>query len=120
MRRPPFRHRSKFGTITLRYRQSLGTLTYEQKGGNQSAVDAAGVSLDAYVHALYGLVLQARARKVLMIGCGGGTLGTMLARAGLRVTIVEIDPVSIRLARRYFGLPDPVTCHAADGLAFMR
>ena len=118
--RPPFRHPSKFGVITLRFRKSRGTLTYEQKGGNQSTVDRDGVSLDAYVHALYGLTLQRRAAQVLMIGCGGGTLGTMLARTGSAVTVVDIDPVSIRLAKRYFALPPEVTCHVGDGLAFMR
>ncbi len=118
--RPPFRHPSKFGTITLRTRKSRGTLTYEQKGGNQSTVDENGVSLDAYIHALYGLVLQRPAQRILMIGCGGGTLGTMLARAGREVTIVDIDPVSIRLAKCYFGLPPEVACQVGDGLAFMR
>jgi spermidine synthase len=120
VRRPLFRHPSKFGVITLRYRKSAGTLTYEQKGGNQSTVDRDGVSLDAYIHALYGLVLQHPAPKILMIGCAGGTLGTMLARAGRDVTIVDIDPVSFRLAQRYFGLPSTVTCHVGDGLAFIR
>jgi spermidine synthase len=55
-----------------------------------------------------------------MIGCGGGTLGTMLARAGRRVSIVEIDPVSFTLAKRYFGLPRNIPCHVGDGLAFMQ
>jgi len=44
----------------------------------------------------------------------------MLARAGKRVSIVEIDPVSIRLAKRYFGLPRNIACHVDDGLAFMK
>ncbi len=118
--RPKFRHPSKFGVITLRSSKSLGTLTYEQKGGNQSTVDRDSVSLDAYIHALYGLALQRPAPKILMIGCGGGTLGTMLARAGRDVTIVDIDKVSVRLAKRYFGLPPEVTCHVGDGLAFLR
>jgi spermidine synthase len=118
--RPPFRHPSTFGVITLRTRKSSGTLTYEQKGGNQSTVDRDGVSLDAYIHALYGLVLQRRAKNILMIGCGGGTLGTMLARTGRAVTIVDIDKVSFQLAKRYFGLPPEVTCHVGDGVAFMR
>src|SRR5438309_9822303 len=55
-----------------------------------------------------------------MIGCGGGTLGTMLARAGRRVSIVEIDPISFTLAKRYFGLPRNIACHVDDGLAFMQ
>jgi spermidine synthase len=119
--RPPLvRHPSKFGVIKLRYRKRSHTLTYEQKGGNQSTADCEGISLDAHVHALYGLTLQQSGERVLMIGCGGGTLGTMLARAGRRVSIVEIDKTSFAVARRYFGLPRQVKCHVADGLAFMQ
>jgi SAM-dependent methyltransferase len=55
-----------------------------------------------------------------MVGCGGGTLATMLARSERQVTVVDIDKVSIMLAKRYFGLPASVTCHVGDGLAFMR
>jgi predicted O-methyltransferase YrrM len=120
MRPPPFKHASKHGVITLRFRKRNGALTYEQKGGNQSTADCNGVSMDAHVHALYGLTVQRTGKSVLMIGCGGGTLGTMLARAGRRVSIVEIDPVSFTVAKRYFGLPRNIECHVGDGLAFMQ
>jgi spermidine synthase len=120
MRPPPSKHASKYGVIKLRFRKRSRTLTYEQKGGNQSTADCNGVSLDAHIHALYGLTLQRPGKRVLMIGCGGGTLGTMLARAGKRVSIVEIDPVSFRLAKLYFGLPRDIVCHVGDGLAFMQ
>ncbi len=111
---------SRFGLIHLRYRKQKGTLTYEQKGGHQSSADRNGVSLDAHIHALYGLSLQRPGKRVLMIGCGGGTLATMLARAGRRVTLVDIDPVSFIVARRCFGLPRQVACHVSDGLAYMQ
>lgn len=120
MRPPPPKHRSKYGLIKLRFRKRQCTLTYEQKGGYQSTADSNGISLDAHIHALYGLTLQRPGKSILMIGCGGGTLGTMLARAGRRVSIVEIDPVSFKLARRYFGLPCNIACHVGDGLAFMQ
>ncbi|MDP9098410.1 MAG: fused MFS/spermidine synthase [Verrucomicrobiota bacterium] len=120
MRPPPLKHASEYGVITLRFRKRSRTLTYAQKGGNQSTSDCNGVSLDAHIHALYGLALQRRGRKVLMIGCGGGTLGSMLARANRQVSIVEIDPVSFALSQRYFGLPRNVACHVGDGLAFLQ
>ena len=120
MRPPPIKHAFKYGVIKLRFRKRSHTLTYEQKGGYQSTADRNGVSLDAHIHALYGLTLQRPGKSVLMIGCGGGTLGTMLARAGRRVSIVEIDPVSFTLAKRYFGLPRNIPCHVGDGLAFMQ
>ena len=83
-------------------------------------MDECSVSLDSYIHASYGLVLQHAARKVLLIGCGGGTLGTMLARTERKVTIVDIDKISFVLAKRYFGLLRDVECHVDDGLAFMQ
>jgi len=43
----------------------------------------------------------------------------MLTRAGKSVTIVDINPQSITLARRYFSLPHQTTCHVEDGAAFL-
>lgn len=105
--------------IKLRYRQRDNTLVYEQKGGNQSAADETGVSLDAHVHAIHDLTLQTQAKTVLLIGCAGGTLATMLTRSGRQVTAVDIDKVSFELARRYFSLPQSVTCVVSDGLTYM-
>jgi spermidine synthase len=82
--------------------------------------DRFGVSLAEYIHALFGLVLQKRPRHVLMIGCAGGTLATMLSRAGIQVSLVDIDPVSFEIARRYFHMPDGVNCHVRDGADFLR
>jgi 2-polyprenyl-3-methyl-5-hydroxy-6-metoxy-1,4-benzoquinol methylase len=113
------KHPAKFGTVTVRARKD-GTRSYEQKGGNQSTVDAKGVSLDIYIHALYGLALQRPPGRVLMIGCAGGTLATMLAQAGWDVTLVDIDRTAFKLARRYFCLPEEIDCRVADGLRFMQ
>src|SRR4029453_1962198 len=120
MRPPPPKHASKYGVIKLRFRKRSRTLTYEQKGGYQSTADCNGVSLDAHIHALYGLTLQRPGERGPVIGCGGGPLGTMRARAGRRVSIVEIDPVSFTLAKRYFGLPRNIACHVGDGLGFLK
>src|SRR2546423_4019080 len=105
MRPPPSKHASKFGVIKLQFRKRTRTLTYEQRGGWQSTADVNGISLHAHIHALYGLVLQHPGKSILMIGCGGGTLGTMLARAGERGSLFGIYPGSLRLAKRYFCLP---------------
>lgn len=65
MRPPPLKHASKYGVITLRFqkRSRTRTLTYAQKGRNQSTADCNGVSLDAHIHVLYGLALQRRGKK---------------------------------------------------------
>ena len=108
------------GKVRLVYRKETGTLTYVQKGANQSAVDRDGVSLDTYIHTIYGLLRQRPARTILMIGCGGGLLGKMLSALGHQVMVVDINPESFALAKRHFGLPDEVRCHVGDGLAFMQ
>lgn len=110
---------TEFGVIVVYRSRSSGSHIYYEDDWCQSEVDRNGVSLAPYVHALHGLIAQTQARDVLMIGCGGGTLGTLLARAGRSVTIVEVNAESIALARRYFSLPPEVSCHVEDGRSFL-
>ena len=111
---------TEFGTITVRKKRLTGAISYVQGGYVQSEADCNGVSLASYVHALFGLILQTKARGVLLIGCGGGSLATMLARAGLRVTVADVNPGSFSLAKQYFALPASVDCQVADGKSFLR
>ena len=55
---------------------------------------------------MYFFLMQAGVRDVLMIGCGGGTLATMLARSHVAVTVVDLHKLSFEIARKYFHLPD--------------
>lgn len=110
---------NQFGKVEVFRAEATGSLVYVQGGCYQTESDANGVSLVPYIHALYGLVLQTRPRDMLMIGCGGGSLGRMLAGAGISVTIVDVNPASIAIARDHFGLPDSVVCHAGDGAEFL-
>lgn len=110
---------SEFGTITVFRKKSNGTVSYQQDGSCQSEADINGISLASYIHAIYDLTLQINARKILMIGCAGGTLATMLVKAGRNVTIVDVNPASFALARKYFSLPKNVECHVGDGKSFL-
>jgi spermidine synthase len=110
---------SEFGEITIVESRTKGSHIYWQGDWQQSEADRNGISLATYVHAIFGLLAQTPAHEMLMIGCGGGTLGTMLARAGRSVTIVDINPESIALAHQYFSLPQHVTCHVEDGATFL-
>jgi hypothetical protein len=80
---------SEFGTICVFKKKSTSTITYERGGCCQSEADSNGVSLASYIHAIFGLIAQTKARRILMIGCAGGTLATMLAQAGCKVTILD-------------------------------
>ena len=111
---------TELGTIKVAQERLSGSLVYLQGGCYQSEADPNGISLAPYVHAIYGLILQKMARNVLMIGCGGGTLATMLANADHDVVIVDINRASFFVARKYFKLPATVACHVSDGKSFLR
>ena len=110
---------NEFGLIEILQYQANGLLLYMQGGHFQSETDGNGISLAPYIHSIYGLLTQAKARNVLMIGCGGGSLGTMLTKAAVNVTIVDKNPAAFELAREYFHLPRAVACHIADGKEFL-
>jgi len=109
-----------YGTINIYKKRSTGAVIYELGGANQSYADSNGTSMASYIHAIFGLLSQAMARNILLIGGAGGTLATMLSRARRKATIVDVNPVSFKLAKQYFGLPKTVICHVADGKAFLR
>jgi spermidine synthase len=110
---------SEFGDVKILRGRADGSHAYASGGWYHSHADRNGISLASYVHALYDLAEQVAARRVLVLGCAGGTLATMLARAGRQVTAVDIDPGCFALARRFFGLPAAVDCHVGDGRAFL-
>ena len=106
--------------LVIEHNNISGHVSYWYDGTHQSVADKHGVSLADYIHAMYAFLRQTRAHDVLMIGCGGGTLATMLHRDGVTVTIVDIDPRAFDIARRHFHLPANIACHVEDGAAFIR
>ncbi|HXL49035.1 MAG TPA: fused MFS/spermidine synthase, partial [Xanthobacteraceae bacterium] len=63
------------------------------------------------------------ARKILMLGLGGGSISTYLGRfmPEAAITTVEIDPGVITAAKTYFGLRETerMRYHAGDGRVFL-
>ena len=97
-----------------------GKVSYWQKEYHQSAADGRGISTADYIHAMYYFLRQVKAKDVLMIGCGGGTLATMLHRSGVKVTVVDLHKLSFDIARDYFHMPREIPCHVADGIAYLK
>ena len=97
-----------------------GKVSYWQKEYQQSAADGRGISTADYIHAMYFFLRQVKAKDVLMIGCGGGTLATMLHRSGVKVTVVDLHKLSFDIARDYFHMPREIPCHVADGIAYLK
>jgi spermidine synthase len=110
------RSKSRFGPpISIEEETRTGAITYCQGEYYQSRADKNGVSLLDYIHAIFGQLRQMKAQTVLMIGCAGGSLATMLSRVGCNVVAIDLNPQAFVLARRYFGLPAQVECRVADG-----
>lgn len=111
--------KTEFGNIRIVKSKEDGRLTYYQDGCAHSEADIEGTSTCAYVHVMYSIVRQSQAQKVLMIGCAGGTLATMLHRLGCQVTVVDINPHAFTIARKYFQMPEGIDCIQDDGWQYM-
>jgi predicted O-methyltransferase YrrM len=112
--------KSRFGPpIDIEEEMRTGAIAYWQGEYYQSRADRGGVSLLDYIHALFGLLVQKRPQSVLMIGCAGGSLATMLTRHGSAVLAVDVNPQAFLIARRYFQMPDSVECRLADGFEYL-
>jgi spermidine synthase len=70
------------------------------------------------------LYLHPNPRRILMIGLGGGTMASTLARVlpEARLDVVEIDPAMVRVAKGYFNFkPSPrVRIFEQDGRMFVK
>lgn len=113
------RIKTPFGTIRITCAAD-GSVSYYQNGCFHSQANRNGVSVCAYIHVIYELVLQSNAQNVLIIGCAGGTLATMLRRMRCAVTVVDINEAAFTIARDYFKLPKDVTCVTQDGVAYLQ
>ncbi len=75
-----------------------------------------------YLH--LALAANPGAERVLVLGLGGGALPTRMLHdyPGIRIDAVEIDPVVVDVAERYFALPaDPrLTVHVEDARRYVR
>lgn len=110
---------TEFGTIKIVRSTRDGTYTYYQDSCCHSQANTEGVSTCAYVHVMYSIIKQAKAQRILMIGCAGGSLATMLDRLGCVVTVIDINPHAFTLAKRYFQMPDTIQCIVGDGWSYI-
>ncbi|HEX6006433.1 MAG TPA: fused MFS/spermidine synthase [Burkholderiales bacterium] len=96
---------------------------YFQDGLTQNTVDSNGRSMSFYTYALEALARAYRPdlQSALVLGLGAGIVPMQLARSGIAVDVVEIDPASLYVAQHYFGF-DPARAHVhqADARAFVR
>jgi spermidine synthase len=106
------RYKGKLGDIAVWESEKTRDRFYLEGEVFQSQSSAAGESRLPYVKMMEAFLSDAK--KVLLLGCGGGNLATMLARLGKSVTVVDHNPVSFDLAKRFFGMPKEISCVVAD------
>jgi spermidine synthase len=119
---------SLFGTVKiLRSNADAGSglfhRIYFHDGLVQNTVDSRGHSESFYTYALEALALAYRPRlaSALVLGLGAGMVPTQLARRGIEVEVVEIDPSSLRVAQQFFGFdPARARVHHVDARTFVR
>ena len=109
-----------FGNIKIMQCRTDGTFTYYQDRCFHSQATEDGVSTCVYIHVLYEVIRQCAAKRVLLIGCAGGTLATILSRIGCQVTVVDVNDYSFTIARRYFCMPKEVECITGDGAEYVQ
>jgi spermidine synthase len=96
---------------------------YFHDGLTQNTVDSTGASMSLYTYALEALTRAYRPglHHAVVLGLGAGIVPMRLAGEGVAVDAVEINPVSLVAAQRFFGFDATrVTTHILDARAFVR
>lgn len=112
------RYQGEFGIIDVVECLDDGTRLYLESGTYQSQATADGYQPFPYVRLMAGILSSAE--NILLLGCGGGTLATMMVRAGKVVTVVDRNPISFTIAERFFGMPTDMPRACADFRDFLR
>jgi SAM-dependent methyltransferase len=100
------------GEICVLEDPSTGARLYREGGVAQSRVLPGGEADVMYICLM--ATLLAGGGEVLLLGCGGGALATMLHRRSSRVAVIEVNPISFQLARTFFWMPNGIECITAD------
>lgn len=106
--------------------RGLRTLRFGESGVRQSVVkvgDPDHLELSYAPVMLSGLALCPEPKRVLVVGLGGGSIPSFLHKHYPKTLIdaVDIDPVVVEVARRFFGLNEDETLKAyvQDGRQFI-
>ena len=123
------RERSLYQTILVEKTGTTVCLKFSVRRNqrNQSCIDQRRPRdmVFAYTRMMMAaLLLNPSPRRVLVVGLGGGTLPTAMARIYREAAIdaVEIDPAVVTVAERYFGFvaTDRLRVHVQDARAFVK
>lgn len=124
-RRVLFDRKSPFGRVIVVETAERRCLKFSLAGGDQSCIDRRDPQRVVHEYVRYvpvGLLFTPPSPKTLMVGLGGGRVVELLLDhdPALVMDVVEIDPVVVEVADRYFGVDESprLRIHVADGRAF--
>ncbi len=122
-----FDKRSEFDRILVVDVGKMRCLRFRDvDGGNQSMISLSNpeaVPMECIRLAMLGILFTPQMERVLMIGLGGGTFTSLLRRhyPALWIDVVEIDPIVVEAAKRFFWVREDSRfhIHIEDGAAFI-
>lgn len=119
-----FETQSAYHQIFVTDIDQLRVLRFERNRQSSMFLDApfdTDFEYPGYFH--IALAIKPDAARTLVIGLGGGTVVKRMWRdyPAMRIDVVELDPVVVDVARRYFALPDNerIRVMVGDGRAFV-
>lgn len=116
-------YKNKAFRVTARVPSSYGDLVVSDEGsvrylflnGVQQGSLIGDISYARYAYGLERLASAKGVPKTMLIwGLGAGVYARAMAEAGTQVTVIEIDPMSEKVAREYFSLPKSVKVIIGD------
>lgn len=119
--------KSPFNHIVVTERGTVRTMYFVVDGTHyiESRLDRGhpqSLDLDYTRTMMAGFLVKPDVKRFLMIGFGGGQISNYLFERfpGIEIDAIDIDPEVIRLARKYFDVPDDprYRTHATDGRLF--
>ncbi|MBN8212959.1 MAG: fused MFS/spermidine synthase [Xanthomonadales bacterium] len=121
------RQKSMYRDIIVLDTDTHRCMSFARRGGMQSCIlkDAPNLLAIPYTRAVFaGLVANPDARRVLVIGLGGGVISTAMRRMdpSIRIDVVELDPAVVEVAKTYFGYREDarLKTYIGDGRVFVR
>lgn len=120
--------KSRFNEIQVTEQGPVRTLYFVQGGvryieSRWNMDRPQSLDLDYSRTMMAGFLLQPRPRRFMMMGLGGGAISNYLFERfpELEIDAVDIDPEVVRLAHKYFGIPDDprYRTHVGDGRLFV-
>lgn len=115
---------SFYGAVKVVEYQGTALRTREMTidGLIQGGIDTAnGQSIYEYAYLLerLPLAIHPQGKSALMVGLGTGVVPRALARRGLAVDVVELDPQVLAAARRHFEFPTAIPVVIEDARTFL-